>query len=60
MMVEAAWVAIGVDPALNLAYENLKKRMPGQKAIIRIARKLLSRIRYVLPHQITYEKGVIA
>ena len=52
MMVEAAWVAIGVDPALNHCYEELKKRMPGQKAIIRIARKLLSRIRYVLTHQV--------
>ena len=60
MMVEAAWVAIGVDPALNHCYEELKKRMPGQKAIIRIARKLLSRIRYALTNQMTYEKGVIA
>jgi len=60
MMVEAAWVAIGVDPALNHCYENLKKRMVGQKAIIRIARKLLSRIRYVLKHKVAYEKGILA
>ncbi len=60
ILVEAAWTAIGVDPALNLCYEELKKRMVGQKAIIRIARKLLSRIRYVLTHQTAYEKGVIA
>lgn len=60
MLVEAAWTAIGVDPALNLCYENLKKRMIAQKAIIRIARKLLSRIRYVIKHEIEYEKGVIA
>lgn len=60
MLVEAAWVAIGTDPALNLCYENLKKRMIAQKAIIRIARKLLSRIRFVIKHEIEYEKGVIA
>ncbi len=60
MLVESAWTAIGVDPALNDCYEQLKKRMIAQKAIIRIARKLLSRIRYVLLHEMSYEKGVIA
>ena len=60
MLIEAAWVAIGVDPALSHCYEDLKKRMVAQKAIVRIARKLLSRIRYVLRHEESYEKGVIA
>jgi transposase len=60
MLVEAAWVAIGVDPALSQGYQQLKKRMIAQKAIIRIARKLLSRIRYVLLHEMEYEKGIIA
>lgn len=59
MLVEAAWTAIGVDPALEQVYNQLKKRMVAQKAIIRIARKLLGRIRYVLIHQIKYEKGII-
>ena len=58
-MVEAAWVAIGVDPALDKNYSQLKKRMIAQKAIIRIARKLLARIRYVLIHQVDYEKGIV-
>jgi len=60
MLVEAAWVAIGVDPALDHGYQQLKKRMIAQKAIIRIARKLLSRIRFVLLHEMEYEKGIIA
>lgn len=46
LLIESAWVAINTDPALSLAYQNLKKRMVGQKAIVRITRKLLSRIRY--------------
>jgi len=60
MLVEAAWTAIGVDPALSHCYAQLKKRMVAQKAIIRIARKLLARIRYLLLHEMEYEKGVIA
>jgi transposase len=33
--------------------------MPKNKAIIRIARKLLSRMRYVLVNKIKYELGVL-
>ena len=60
ILVESAWTAIGVDPALELAYQEFKKRMHGNKAIIKIARKLLNRLRYVLIHQIPYEKGIVA
>ena len=59
IMVEAAWVAIGVDPALEQTYVKLKSRMIAQKAIIRIARKLVGRIRYVLIHNVNYEKGIV-
>ena len=47
LIVESAWVAIKKDPALNLKYYKLCKVMPKQKAIIRIAKKLLRRIRHV-------------
>ena len=57
MMVEAAWVATGVDPALAVAYQHFKKRMIPQKAIIKIARKLLARARYVLLHREPYVMG---
>jgi len=60
MLVEAAWTAIGVDPALERTYQELKKRMIPPKAIIRIARKLLARIRHVLLTGEPYEKGIIA
>lgn len=59
MLVEAAWVAIGIDPALEQSYQNFKKRMIAQRAIIKIARKLLNRIRHVLLHQVPYEKGIV-
>lgn len=58
-LIESAWRAIGSDPALLHSYQTLKKRMQGNKAIIRIAKKLLRRIRYVLRMKQTYERGVI-
>ena len=59
MLIEASWKAIGADPALMAKYNELKKRMNGNKAIIRIARKMLSRMRYVLLHQQKYELGIV-
>ena len=47
LIVESAWVAVKKDPALMLKYHKLCKVMPKQKAIIRIAKKLLRRIRHV-------------
>jgi len=47
VIVEAAWVAIRKDPALLEAYTQLLRRMKAQQAIIRIAVKLLGRIRHV-------------
>ncbi len=59
MLVEAAWQAIKQDPALLEAYEQLKKRMKPNDAIIRIARKLLRRMRTVLITGVEYQKGVV-
>jgi transposase len=59
MLVEAAWQAIRKDPALLDAYGHLTKRMKGNEAIIRIARKLLRRIRAVLISGVEYQKGVV-
>lgn len=46
MLIEASWAAIRKDPALMAKFNELAKRMHKNKAIVRIARKLLSRIRY--------------
>lgn len=46
-VIESAWVASRLDPELGLAYNILKKRMNSPRAIIKIARKLLNRIRRV-------------
>jgi transposase len=59
ILIECAWVAVKKDPALLLYYKQQIVHMKGQKAIIKVARKLLSRIRYVLMNQKEYVLGVI-
>ena len=58
-LVEAAWVAIRRDPVLMDNYRELTKRMTGNRAIIRIARKLLRRLRSIMISGIEYQKGVV-
>jgi len=58
-LIESAWIAVRIDPALSLAYHNYCKRMEPNKAIIRIARKLLNRIYFVLKNKKVYEKGIV-
>lgn len=58
ILIESSWVAIRQDPALFSYYEELSKRMKKQEAIVRVAKKLLSKIRYVWLHQEPYQKGI--
>lgn len=53
-IIESAWTAIRNDPSLMKSYLSYTKRMESNKAIVKIARKLLSRIRYVLMNQKSY------
>ena len=59
VLIECAWVAIKKDPALLLYYKEQTLHMKAQKAIIKVARKLISRIRYVLLNQQKYELGIV-
>ena len=59
LLIESAWTAARSDPALHLSYINLCKRMEANKAIIRIARKLLNRMYYVLKNKRDYKKGIV-
>jgi len=58
-IIESSWIAIRNDPALMLAYQKLIKRMESQKAIIRIAKKLVNRILYVLKNKQAYVQAVV-
>jgi transposase len=58
MLVEAAWQLIRRDPAMLDYYRELTKRMKGQQAIIRVARKLLRRMRTILLKDQLYANGL--
>jgi len=60
LIIESAWIAARRDPALMMAYQTLCGRMKPSKAIIRIAKKLLSRMRYVWINNEKYEYAVVA
>jgi transposase len=59
LLIEASWIAVRKDPALMDAFNQYCKRMRKSKAIIKIGRKLLNRIRYVLKNQAEYVPCVI-
>lgn len=58
VLVQCAWKAVGSDPALMSAYGEFKKRMPSTRAIVKITRKLLGRIRHVLLTKEPYVTGM--
>lgn len=58
-IIESAWIAARIDPALSMAFYGLTKRMQPNKAIIRIARKLLNRVFYVLKYKRKYECTIV-
>jgi transposase len=54
LLIEAAWVAVRKDPNLLHTFSQLTRRMGKKKAIVRIAKKLLNRIRSVWKQQTCY------
>jgi transposase len=59
LLIECSWAAIRKDPALLLYYKEQLSHMKAQKAIIKVVRKLLSRIRYVLMNEQEYILGIV-
>jgi transposase len=50
-LVEAAWSAVRYFPYWKTVFDRLARRMPENKAIVAVARKLLVAIWYVLTHR---------
>lgn len=59
-LVESSWSIIRKDPALLMKYKTYCRRMEKNKAIIRVAKHLLSRINYVLKNKKEYVTAVVA
>lgn len=60
ILIEASWQAKAKDPALGLLYSRLvnEEKMSPNMAIVKVARKLLSRIRYVWTSGQQYENCI--
>lgn len=59
IIVEASWQAIRKDPAMLLYYREHATKGNGKRAIVKVAGKLLNRIRYVLKNKQEYVLGVV-
>lgn len=60
LIVESSWIAIRQDPAMTLAFEGYCKRMKPSEAIIKIARKLVNRVYFVMKWQTPYVDSVVS
>ena len=58
LLVEASWVAVRADMALQTYYRKHSAKEPN-KAIIKVAHKLLSRIRTVIISGVPYQTGLV-
>lgn len=58
-IIESSWFAARIDPALTKSFHVYLNRMEPNKAIIRIARKVLNRMYYVLKHKAEYVPSVV-
>jgi len=60
IFIESAWIAIRKDPALTNYYNETYKKTGKSKAIIKVAKKLAARARYILINNTEYVIGVAA
>ena len=58
LLVEASWIAVRADMALQTYYRKHAAKEPN-KAIIKVAHKLLSRIRAVIKSEVPYQSGLV-
>jgi transposase len=58
-LIESSWIAARFDPALVMCFYQNTKRMESNKAIIKIARKLLNRMYFVLKNQKEYVPCIV-
>jgi transposase len=56
-IIESSWILIRKDPAMLFKYQEYCSRMHSNKAIIRIGKHLLARIRHVWNNGQLYERG---
>ena len=58
LLIEASWQAIRADPAMLNYYQDRVNKSNSKKAVIKVARKLLSKIAFVMRRNTKYERGI--
>lgn len=58
LLIESSWQAIRMDPAIMQYYHKHLVNNKGHKVVIKVARKLLNRIRYVMINRQPYITGI--
>ena len=58
LLVESAWQSIRSDPSMLAYYKHACSKTIGKKAIIKVARKLLSRIMFIMKHREAYKNNM--
>ncbi|HYQ55695.1 MAG TPA: IS110 family transposase [Draconibacterium sp.] len=58
LLIEASWQAVRTDPALLKYYLDKCRTMNPKKAIVKVARKLLCRIYFVMKQRTEYKRGI--
>jgi transposase len=55
IIIEVSWMCIRYDSSLLLAYKSAVRTSDKNKAIVKVARKLLNRVRFVLKNKTNYQ-----
>lgn len=55
IIIEVSWMCIRYDSSLLLTYKSSVRVMDKNKAIVKVARKLLNRVRFVLKNNTAYQ-----
>jgi transposase len=59
LLIESSWQAIRMDPEMMQYYQKHLVNNKGHKVVIKVARKLLNRIRSVMKNRKPYVTGVV-
>lgn len=59
VIIESSWISTRNNPVMAKRFNELAFKMDSNMAIIRIAKKMLASIRYILQHETEYKSNII-
>lgn len=58
LIIEASWQAVRADPAMLAYYQEKCRGSNPKKVIVKVARKLLNRIMYIMRNRTAYQRAI--